>query len=233
MSVKCSAAGQYIRRVLGASAFSMNAPYTLCFWMKHNASTGAFSSAGLIHNNLVLNNADRAGFDSTTGSDNTLGAQINGNNQLLKAPTVGQWMFVYVTGANNNQFANDCGSAYKSDPTLTDNAGSPIALPTTNANYVTIAQSEDTTPGSELPYSGSFCYVGVWTAQLNTTQLLAQKSSTTPLVSSGLVLFWPLTTATDTTDLSGNGNAPTINGAVTTDDDPLLANTANAPWLRA
>lgn len=73
-------------------------------------------------------------------------------------------------------------------------------------------------------FNGRLAYVRVWTSQHSQAQVEAEWASTTPVVTSGLWADWPLATAADLTDHSGNGRDLTAGStSVTTEDGPPLA----------
>jgi len=80
-----------------------------------------------------------------------------------------------------------------------------------------------TTDDSEW-WNGRVAYARVWSAVLSQAQIEAEWAATAPVRTSGLWADWPLETAGDLTDHSGNGRHLTAGGtAVTTEAGPPLA----------
>lgn len=73
-------------------------------------------------------------------------------------------------------------------------------------------------------FDGRIAYVRAWPSVLTQAQIEAEWASATPVITSGLWADWPLETAADLTDRSGNGRHLTAGStAVTTEDGPPLS----------
>jgi hypothetical protein len=92
------------------------------------------------------------------------------------------------------------------------------AAATTQRDLHTVGLSGD---GSGEFWNGRIARVRVWSAALTQAQVVAEWASTTPVVTSGLWADWPLASASDLTDHSGNGRHLTAGStAVTTEAGP-------------
>lgn len=90
--------------------------------------------------------------------------------------------------------------------------------------------------GSYTSARGARRYQRFWTRVLTTEEMTAEFQMTpdaeTPAASeTELFLSWPLPDGTDTTDLSGNGNVPTISGAVTSAEEPTIGGGGASPAI--
>ena len=65
--------------------------------------------------------------------------------------------------------------------------------------------------------------IKVWDRVLTDAELLIESSLRRVMFPSSINFHWPLRTASDTRDLSGNARVPTVNGTPTTSDDGYLA----------
>jgi hypothetical protein len=74
--------------------------------------------------------------------------------------------------------------------------------------------------GSGEFWNGRMAYVRVWAATLTQAQIVSEWASTTPVVTSGLWAAWPLTSASDLTDHSGNGRNLTAGSTAVTTETP-------------
>lgn len=73
-------------------------------------------------------------------------------------------------------------------------------------------------------FNGRVAYARMWTAALAQAEVEAEWASATPARTADLWADWPLTTASDLTDHSGNGrNLTAGTTAVTTEDSPTLS----------
>lgn len=80
--------------------------------------------------------------------------------------------------------------------------------------------------------SGCYRYARYWPVVLNATDIQAEfemtPSSGTPAArATNLYFSWPLATATDTTDWTGNGRVPTLVGGSTSADEPPIGGSAS------
>jgi Concanavalin A-like lectin/glucanases superfamily len=212
MSVKCSSSGQYISNT--SVSVPLGSPFTVAMWVKHNVSNGTYSTALFLGVSASLNTGYFVKFD-TGGADTDLRANLAGSAATLDAPTIGTWEYVVFT-TDGTLFGSDCASMYLGGTSLNDKGGITNTASGT-AGRIFVGCDTDTT----LPYSGSFAHVRVWTSTLSLANLYTESQSSTPVITSGLVLSWPLATNSDTTDQSGNGKTPTFTGGVTTDTGPL------------
>jgi hypothetical protein len=72
-------------------------------------------------------------------------------------------------------------------------------------------------------------YWRAWTAALSTTELTSERTSPTPVLTSGLWADWPLTVHTDLNDASGNARHLTATGTLTTEGDPPAVSAGALP----
>lgn len=85
-------------------------------------------------------------------------------------------------------------------------------------------------------FNGRIAYVRLWSTVLSQAQIEAEWASAAPVVTAALVADWPLVTAGDLTDHSGNGRHLTAGStAVTTEAGPFITGetTAAAPAASA
>lgn len=72
-------------------------------------------------------------------------------------------------------------------------------------------------------FNGRLAHMRIWSAVLSQTQIESEWASVAPLVTSGLWAAWPLSSAADLNDASGNGRHLVAGStAVTTEDGPPL-----------
>lgn len=98
----------------------------------------------------------------------------------------------------------------KDGQTLASSSASGLSL-LANLDTIRLGANDSTTRGGNLEIRTT----GVWKRLHNSTEIDAQRHSATPVISSGLWAFWPLASAADTSDSSGNGRTLTMTGTVT------------------
>lgn len=218
MSAKCDGSGNYIRRDISAAAISNTAAWTMALWVKRTTDTNTYSFAAALHNDLILNNGQRATLLTDSGGDGISG-YVNGSGAGGSVTlTTNSWFYLAITSTGSTHGDTYYYSAVGA-PSMT-NGGGPVAAHSSVFNYFTIAAGED----ASLPIRGEFCHARLWTAALSAAELLSERDSLTPVRSSNLYLSWRLETGSDTTDQSGNGRSPSFTGTVTTgSDEPIAA----------
>lgn len=130
---------------------------------------------------------------------------------------VGAWRKVAITctGTTGTLYVAPPGGATEVDGGTVGGAASPTGL-----TFGARAHND----GSEF-LNGRLAYWRFWTSVLSQAQVEAEWLSTTPVVTANLWADWPLATADDLTDHSGNGRDLTAGSTVvTTEDGPPLTN---------
>ena len=149
------------------------------------------------------------------------------NLSLLPEADVGDWVLVHVGIALTRSASTSEAYAYSGGTlTLVDTDSSSY----TESNLATLALG-DTGAWSDCAL-GCYRYARYWTAVLNATDIQAEfemtPSSGTPAArATNLYFSWPLATATDTTDWTGNGRVPTLVGGSTSADEPPIGGSAS------
>lgn len=154
-----------------------------------------------------------------TDSDGLAGpGYFTGGGSLISATgmAVGAWRKVAVTctGTTGTLYVATPVSATEVDTGTVGGAASPTGL-----TFGARAHND----GDE-PLNGRLAYWRLWTSVLSQAQVEAEWLSTTPVITSNLWADWPLATAADLTDHSGNGRHLSPGStAVTTEDGPPLS----------
>lgn len=143
---------------------------------------------------------------------------FTGGGSLVSATNmaVGAWRKVAVTctGTTGTLYVATPVGATEVDGGTVGGAASPTGL-----TFGARAHND----GDES-FNGRLAYWRLWTSVLSQAQIEAEWLSTTPVVTANLWADWPLETAADLTDHSGNGRNLTAGStAVTTEDGPPLA----------
>lgn len=213
MAIRFDAASDRIS--LAGTLPDPSAGFTLLGWTYVEVNTGTNATYARVHA------ASGASTTATIATDGgapagpgyfTAGGSITSSTQ---AP-VGQWRHVAVTclGTNGSLYVATVGGATDVDTGTVSGVASPTGL--------TLGGRSSTVPDEFL--NGRLAYWRMWSTQLTQVQIEAERVSTVPVVTTDLWADWPLGTADDLTDHSGNGrhfSAGTT--AVTTADGPPLA----------
>lgn len=141
---------------------------------------------------------------------------VGGSILASTGMAVGAWRKVAVTctGTSGTVYVATPGGATEVDAGTVSGAASPTGL-----TFGARAHNN----GDES-FNGRLAYWRLWTTVLSQAQVEAEWLSTTPVVTSNLWADWPLASAADLTDHSGNGRDLTAGStAVTTEDGPPLA----------
>jgi hypothetical protein len=176
------------------------------------------------NNNAVFVRVHAADGASTTinfatESDGLAGpGYFTGGGSLVAATgmAVGAWRKVAITctGTTGTLYVATPGGVTEVDGGTVGGAASPTGL-----TFGARAHND----GDE-PLNGRLAYWRLWSAVLTQTQVEAEWLSTTPVVTANLWADWPLSSAADLTDHSGNGRHLSAGStAVTTEDGPPLA----------
>lgn len=154
-----------------------------------------------------------------TESDGLAGpGYFTGGGSIVAATgmAVAAWRKVAVTctGTSGTLYVATVGGPTEVDAGTVGGAASPTGL-----TFGARAHND----GDES-FNGRLAYWRLWTSVLSQAQLEAEWLSTTPVVTANLWADWPLATAADLTDHSGNGRHLSPGStAVTTEDGPPLA----------
>jgi hypothetical protein len=88
-------------------------------------------------------------------------------------------------------------------------------------------------PDARFGLSGDIWGFKLWDRTLSNDELLAESFYSAVKFPTSLNLHWPMRSASDTVDLSGNTRSPTITGSPTTSDETWLPWRAGSRVLRA
>lgn len=195
-----------------------SAGITATAWAYVSASTGTFATFLRLYN---------AGTVITWSTDGALGgpAYFTTSGNVINATgfAVGAWRQIAIscTGTTGRSYIAVPGSGTEADSGTVSDTAAPTA--------VTLGGRGTSDPAEW--FNGRLAYVRLWSVELTQAQIEAEWASASPVVTSGLHADWPLLTAADLTDHSGNGRNLTAGAtAVTTEADPPL--TAAEPLPR-
>lgn len=154
-------------------------------------------------------------FDGTTGPGYFTGAgSITNATNLI----VGEWRKVAITrtGSSGQSLVATVGGGTEVD-SGTVGTGTPAGI---------TLGGRGPADGNEW-WNGRNAYFRVWSSVLTQAQIEAEWASAAPVITSGLWADWPLPTAADLTDHSGNGRDLVAGStAVTTEDGPFPSGVA-------
>ena len=192
--------------------------YTVAFWVKVTTDRNNFSCMVGVDDagsNYVFvgNNSD----GTTFRPDSLASGGINTGVSM----TVGTWYYCALT------FATASGTAY-----IASLGGGSLAA-TGPSTFTALAGTLTTyigTNGFGDFLTGELAYVRVWAAVLNSTELEAERNSTTPVRTSNLTAHYKFDSAS-TTDDSGNGNTLTAIGTPGSGTSPTLTSTTIVPSM--
>lgn len=154
-----------------------------------------------------------------TDSDGTTGPNYFTGGGSISSSTglpVGQWRkwAATCTGTNGNLYASTVAGPTEADSGTVSGAATPTG----------ITLGGRSSGDSSEWFNGRLAYVRLYSAVLSQSEIEAEWASATSVRTSNLWAHWPLTTASDLNDASGNGRhlvAGTT--SVTTEDGPPIS----------
>lgn len=186
-----------------------NANYTIMAWIKIVVDLDATTSFLSLATSTALN-FDRAKFDSdgtTVGVSARNGATVvNSNGTNL---TVETWRHVTMRragAADLRLFLDVIEDAFSNTDVTGRAANDNLNIGRVHVNTLTIE-----------PFDGEMAYLRIWTTDLTTEEMAAERVATAARKTSDLYGDYPLAnSASAGDDISGNGNHLTVNGTITT-----------------
>jgi hypothetical protein len=191
-----------------------SAGFTLMGWTYVEVSTGTNATYARVH---AASGASTTATVATDGGPPAGPAYFTAGGSIVsstQAP-VGAWRHVAITclATDGVLYVAAPGGATDSDTGTVGGAASPTGL--------TLGGRSPTVPDEFL--NGRLAYWRLWSTQLTQVQVEAERVATTPVVTANLWADWPLATADDLTDHSGNGRHMVAGTTpVTTADGPPL-----------
>lgn len=186
-----------------------NANYTIMAWIKIVVDLNATTSFLSLATSTALN-FDRAKFDSdgtTVGVSARNGATVvNSNGTNL---TVETWRHITMRragAADLKLFLDAVQDAFSNTDVTGRTANDNLNIGRVHVNNLTIE-----------PFDGEMAYLRIWTTDLTTEEMAAERVATAARKTSDLYGDYPLANATSAgDDISGNANHLTVNGTITT-----------------
>ena len=220
MAVRFDAASDRLSHS-ASSPPSPNGGFTVTLWAYVSVSRGDYSTLFRLwtasdSNVPITYDTDSNGLNGPHYF--TTAGIVNGSLNMA----VGEWRKLAVSrgagGTGKNYAALPTGST-----TVTSGAIGSIADP------IGVTLAGRTPAEASEWFNGRLAYVRVWSRELSQAEIEAEWASPTPVSATGLWADWPLETATDLTDHSGNDHTLVSDAAegataVTTEDGPLAVN---------
>lgn len=186
-----------------------NANYTIMAWIKIVVDLNTTTSFLSLATSTALN-FDRAKFDSdgtTVGVSARNGATVvNSNGTNL---TVETWRHVTMRragAADLKLFLDAVQDAFSNTDVTGRTANDNLNIGRVHVNNLTIE-----------PFDGEMAYLRIWTTDLTTEEMAAERVATAARKTSNLYGDYPLASSgTAGDDISGNANHLTVNGTITT-----------------
>lgn len=191
-----------------------SAGFTLTAWALVAVSTGTFATMARLHNPGTVITCATGGSGLTGPGYYTTGGSVE--NALGFA--VGAWRQVAIscTGTTGRICVAAPGGPTEVDTGTVSDTTAPTGITLGGRGPADAAEW----------WNGRLAHVRLWAVELTLAQIEAEWASPTPVVTGGLWADWPLSTAADLTDHSGNGRHLTAGStAVTTEDGPPLPTT--------
>lgn len=206
MAVRADASGDYLSRTTNLPSM---AGHTISLWFKQGTDIGEV--------NQTLIALDNAGFSTYLGfqlhPNNELALNHNASDSVLVGSiTVGSWYWCAYTHAS---------------------AGSVAAYASLGLGAITSISGTSYSVAPDLlrcfdnrygePFDGAIAAVKMWDRVLSQDELDSERRCYLPVFPSSLNSYYPLWTAGDLTDYSGNGRTWTSNGSLSSEDGPPIA----------
>jgi Concanavalin A-like lectin/glucanases superfamily len=149
----------------------------------------------------------------TTGDGTTLSWYDGAGEDLGSGLTVGAWNHLAMVEASDSN-----------GTTVEIYLNGALNITGTRSNAAAGTNMYLGTDDGGAWLNGRLTAVKMWSAALTAAEILAESRMYVPTRQANLWAFWPLRTAAETQDFSGNGRALTVGGTLTTEDGPPI------PW---
>jgi hypothetical protein len=182
---------------------------TLCGWFNIRVDTNAFT---------CLLSMDRSGsaqysFLSTTSTGTNIRLDSAAGGITMFNATVGTWYFMAYVHPTAHTTSKLAYWAAQGAGSLSSAGPSALNVDHLDTDTLVIGNLFD----GGAPCNASAAQVRVWSAALNSTELLAEFHSSTPVRTSNLWAAYSFASGVQTTDDSGNGRTLTSAGTPATD----------------
>lgn len=202
MAIRADAAGDYLGRTASYPSYD---PLTVCFWVRLNSdinATGGFFA-------INVGGADELAFVGVN-SDGVTFMLYYGNAVLTgSALSTGTWYFVAAT--------RNATSAIGYLDGVQDISGNPGAV-TGTPSALRFLQTEE-----GLRIDGKMTGARIWEAELTAAEIQQEMYTLCPNRFANLWAWYPMLTAADVEDMSGNARDLTAAGTLTTEDGPPVS----------
>jgi len=220
MAIQFNSSGEYVERDCSASpmvsAVHYTTAWTICAWVRRDGNAGVEQGVMGLHTGQNVSGASIIGH---IGTDSVIGGFVDGNYREVTGYAVSNDEWVYLALRWRPHFT--VSMADIDDVALTSNATPRENLDGSAANWISCGRF----PGWSAPFTGSIAHMRAWAADLSDAEILAERSSATPVRTSGLYLAWEF--VADATDSSGNARHGTVNGTVAYVAGPTLGGGAS------